>query len=63
MFKDFKAFLNQGNVMGLAVGVIIGGAFGTIVKSLTVDVLMPLIGFITGVYSLGCGGPCFPPHL
>ena len=48
MFKDFKAFLNQGNVMGLAVGVIIGGAFGTIVKSLTDDVLMPFIGFITG---------------
>lgn len=48
MFKDFKAFLNQGNVMGLAVGVIIGGAFGTIVKSLTDDVLMPFIGWITG---------------
>ena len=46
--KDFKAFLNQGNVMGLAVGVIIGAAFGTIVKSLTDDVLMPFIGFITG---------------
>ena len=48
MFKDFKAFLNQGNVMGLAVGVIIGAAFGTIVKSLTDDVLMPFIGLITG---------------
>ena len=48
MIKDFKAFLNQGNVMGLAVGVIIGAAFGTIVKSLTDDVLMPCIGFITG---------------
>lgn len=48
MLKDFKAFLNQGNVMGLAVGVIIGGAFGTIVSSLTDDVLMPFIGFITG---------------
>ncbi len=48
MLKDFKAFLNQGNVMGLAVGVIIGGAFGTIVKSLTDDVLMPFIGFVTG---------------
>lgn len=48
MFKDFKAFLNQGNVMGLAVGVIIGGAFGTIVSSLTDDVLMPFIGWITG---------------
>ncbi len=48
MMTDFKAFLNQGNVMGLAVGVIIGGAFGTIVKSLTDDVLMPFIGLITG---------------
>ena len=48
MIKDFKAFLNQGNVMGLAVGVIIGGAFGKIVSSLTDDVLMPFIGFITG---------------
>ncbi|HET6537297.1 MAG TPA: large conductance mechanosensitive channel protein MscL [Sphingopyxis sp.] len=48
MLKDFKAFLNQGNVMGLAVGVIIGGAFGTIVSSLTDDVLMPFIGFVTG---------------
>lgn len=48
MIKDFKAFLNQGNVLGLAVGVIIGGAFGTIVKSLTDDVLMPFIGLVTG---------------
>jgi large conductance mechanosensitive channel len=48
MMTDFKTFLNQGNVMGLAVGVIIGGAFGTIVKSLTDDVLMPFIGMITG---------------
>lgn len=48
MLKDFKAFLNQGNVMGLAVGVIIGGAFGTIVSSLTDDVLMPFIGWLTG---------------
>jgi large conductance mechanosensitive channel len=48
MLGDFKAFLNQGNVMGLAVGVIIGGAFGKIVSSLTDDVLMPFIGWITG---------------
>ncbi len=48
MVSDFKAFLNQGNVMGLAVGVIIGGAFGKIVSSLTDDVLMPFIGWITG---------------
>lgn len=48
MVSDFKAFLNQGNVMGLAVGVIIGGAFGKIVSSLTDDVLMPFIGWMTG---------------
>ncbi len=48
MVSDFKAFLNQGNVMGLAVGVIIGGAFGKIVSSLTDDLLMPFIGWITG---------------
>jgi large conductance mechanosensitive channel len=48
MISDFKAFLNQGNVMGLAVGVIIGGAFGKIVTSLTDDVIMPFIAFITG---------------
>ena len=48
MLSDFKAFLNQGNVMGLAVGVIIGGAFGKIVSSLTDDVIMPFIGWMTG---------------
>jgi large conductance mechanosensitive channel len=48
MMSDFKTFLNQGNVMGLAVGVIIGGAFSGIVKSLTDDVLMPFIGWVTG---------------
>ena len=48
MISDFKAFLNQGNVMGLAVGVIIGGAFGKIVSSLTDDVLMPFIGWVSG---------------
>lgn len=48
MLSEFKAFLNQGNVMGLAVGVIIGGAFGKIVTSLTDDVIMPFIGWITG---------------
>jgi len=48
MMNEFKTFLNQGNVMGLAVGVIIGGAFGKIVTSLTDDVLMPFIGYLTG---------------
>ena len=46
--KEFKEFAMKGNVMDMAVGVIIGGAFGKIVSSLVNDVLMPLIGMITG---------------
>jgi len=48
MWNDFKAFIRRGNVMDLAVGVIIGAAFGKIVSSLTDDLLMPVIGLITG---------------
>lgn len=48
MLKDFKAFILRGSVVDLAVGVIIGAAFGSIVKSLVDDVLMPPIGLITG---------------
>jgi len=48
MFKEFKKFIARGNVMDLAVGVIIGGAFGKIVTSLVNDVLMPAIGVIIG---------------
>ncbi len=48
MGSEFKAFLNQGNVLGLAVGVIIGGGFGKIVASLTDDVLMPIVSLMTG---------------
>ena len=48
MLKDFKAFVMRGNVMDLAVAVIIGGAFGKIVSSLVSDILMPLIGLIIG---------------
>ena len=46
--QDFKAFALKGNVMDMAVGVIIGGAFGKIVSSLVDDILMPLIGMATG---------------
>ena len=46
--KEFKEFAMKGNVMDMAVGVIIGGAFGKIVTSLVSDVLMPLIGKMTG---------------
>lgn len=48
MFKEFKAFINRGNVMDLAVAVIIGAAFGKIVSSLTDDIIMPLIGKLFG---------------
>jgi large conductance mechanosensitive channel len=48
MLKDFKAFIMRGSVVDLAVGVIIGAAFGSIVKSLVDDVLMPPIGLATG---------------
>jgi large conductance mechanosensitive channel len=48
MWKDFKAFIMRGNVVDLAVGVIIGAAFGSIVKSLVDDIIMPPIGLATG---------------
>lgn len=48
MLQDFKDFINQGNVMDMAVGVIIGGAFGKIVSSLVEDIIMPIISIITG---------------
>ena len=48
MLSEFKKFATQGNVMDLAVGVIIGGAFGKIIASLVGDILMPLIGLILG---------------
>ena len=47
-FADFKAFAMRGNVMDLAIGVIIGGAFGKIVDSVVSDIIMPLITVITG---------------
>jgi large conductance mechanosensitive channel len=48
MFNEFKTFIARGNVMDLAVGVIIGAAFGKIVTSLTESVIMPVVGWITG---------------
>lgn len=48
MLKDFKEFAMRGNVIDMAVGVIIGGTFGTIVKSLVADVMMPPIGLLVG---------------
>ena len=48
MLNEFKAFIARGNVMDLAVGVIIGGAFGKIVSSLVDDIIMPIVGAIFG---------------
>lgn len=48
LISEFKTFINRGNVMDLAVGVIIGGAFATITKSLTDDLIMPIVGYIFG---------------
>jgi large conductance mechanosensitive channel len=48
MWQEFKAFVMRGNVLDLAVGVIIGAAFGTVVKSLVDDVIMPPVGVATG---------------
>ena len=67
MWKEFKAFVMRGNVLDLAVGVIIGGAFGAISKSLVDDVLMPPLGLVTGgvdfssKFALLKAGPKAPP--
>mgnify|MGYP002856811858 CR=1 FL=1 len=60
--KEFKEFALKGNVLDMAIGVIIGGAFGKIVSSLVDDILMPLVGVVTGnvdfnnlVYKFGEG--------
>ncbi len=48
MLKEFKEFATKGNVVDLAIGVIIGGAFGKIVSSLVNDIIMPLLGLLMG---------------
>ena len=48
MVKEFKEFISKGNVIDLAVGVVIGGAFGKIVTSLVDNIIMPLVGLICG---------------
>ena len=48
MLKEFKDFAMRGNVVDMAVGIIIGAAFGAIIKSLVADVLMPLVGMLLG---------------
>ncbi|MBK6710850.1 MAG: large-conductance mechanosensitive channel protein MscL [Chloroflexi bacterium] len=48
MLKEFKAFVSRGNVIDLAVAVILGAAFGAIIKSLVDDIIMPLVGIVLG---------------
>ena len=48
MLKEFKAFIAQGNVLDLAIGIVIGGAFGKIVTSLVDDIIMPIVGMLMG---------------
>jgi len=69
MLQEFKKFVMRGNVLDLAVGIIIGGAFGTIVKSLVDDVIMPPIGLALGkvdfanLFALLSPGPkASPPY-
>ncbi len=52
MLKEFKEFALRGNVMDMAIGIIIGAAFGKIVASLVADVLMPVIGLFTGGFDV-----------
>jgi large conductance mechanosensitive channel len=67
MLKEFRDFAMKGNVLDMAVGIIIGGAFGTIVQSLVKDVIMPPIGLLLGgidfseiFFTLKAGNPAGP---
>lgn len=51
-FSEFKAFISKGNILDMAVGVIMGSAFGKIVSSLVADIIMPVIGKLAGTQSL-----------
>jgi large conductance mechanosensitive channel len=53
MWKEFKEFIKRGNVLDMAVGIIIGAAFGTVVKSLVDDIIMPPIGLLLGGVDFG----------
>ncbi len=66
MFNEFKKFISRGNVLDMAVGVVIGGAFTAIVNSLVNDMLMPIIGGVTGginfseyIFTIGTATVCW----
>ncbi len=60
LMKEFKEFINKGNVMDMAVGIIIGGAFTAIVTALTTSIINPFITFITGGNGTEVGGLVVP---
>ena len=60
LFEEFKEFIAQGDVMDLAIGIIIGGAFSSIVNSLVDDIITPLIGLIGGAVTDADGNVTFP---
>ena len=63
MFKEFRDFAMRGNVVDLAVGVIIGAAFGSIVTSLVNDIIMPPVGWVTGGIDFSKLVLALPPSL
>ncbi len=63
MFKEFKAFISKGNVIDLAVGMIIGSAFGKIVTELVNSIIMPLVGLATGGINLAEAKHVFKPEV
>lgn len=52
LVKEFKEFINRGNALELAIGVVIGGAFSAIVNSIVNDLIMPLVSYVTGGFKL-----------
>ena len=58
MFKEFKEFVMRGNVMDMAIGIVLGGAFGKIVSYFVKDVLMPPLGMLLGAIAGYYGVPC-----
>lgn len=63
MWKEFKEFIAQGNVMDMAIGVVMGTAFKAIIDSLVADIIMPIIGLIIGDISLADMKHVFKPAL
>lgn len=62
MFQEFKKFAIRGNVLNLAVGIIIGGAFGKIVSSLVADIIMPVVGMLLGGVNFSSLQLVIPPR-